>query len=188
MPITTEAYPYGTGSTVISASFFMDPDFPERTGTDYRSIQVVSTGKRFDSREELAAARAKDPKALILWHFLDTEQNPRDRELLDVSVMYPGGAIASDAVPWSNPDGTIYVGDEWPLGSDKTSHPRSSGTYTRFLREWVRERNAVPLMEAIAKCSLIPAQIMEGCAPQFRRKGRLQEGCDADIVALISRP
>jgi N-acyl-D-glutamate deacylase len=184
LPITTEAYPYGTGSTVISASFFMDPDFPERTGTDYRSIQVVSTGKRFDSREELAAARAKDPKALILWHFLDTEQNPRDRELLDVSVMYPGGAIASDAVPWSNPDGSIYAGDEWPLGSDKTSHPRSSGTYTRFLREWVRERDAVTLMEAIAKCSLIPAQVMEGCAPQFRRKGRLQEGCDADIVVF----
>lgn len=183
LPITTEAYPYGTGSTVLSAGFFMEPDFPERTGTGYGAIQIVTTGKRFESREELAVARSESPEALILWHFLD-EENPHDRKLLDVSVMYPGGAIASDAVPWSNPDGTLYGGEEWPLPADKSAHPRSAGTYTRFLAQWVRERNAVPLIEAIAKCSLIPAQIVESCSKQFRRKGRIQEGCDADIVVF----
>ena len=98
--------------------------------------------------------------------------------------MYPGGAIASDAMPWSQADGTPYEGDEWPLGPDKTAHPRSSGTFTRFLRQWVRERNAIPLVDAIAKCTLIPAKIVESCAPLFRHKGRLQPGCDADIVAF----
>lgn len=183
LPVTTEAYPYGTGSTVMSAGFFMDTDFPERTGTGYAAIQEVSTGKRFKSRDELAEAREATPGALVLWHFLD-ESNPRDNELLDISVMYPGGAIASDAVPWSNPDGTLYADDEWPLGPDKTSHPRSSGTYTRFLSRWVREREVVPLLDAVAKCSLIPAKIVESCSGQFRRKGRLQAGCDADIVVF----
>jgi N-acyl-D-glutamate deacylase len=183
LPVTTEAYPYGTGSTVMSAGFFMETDFPERTGTGYDAIQEVSTGKRFKSRDELAAARTATPGALVLWHFLDSK-NPHDDELLDVSVMYPGGAIASDAVPWSNPNGTLYSGDEWPLGPDKSSHPRSSGTYTRFLSQWVRERKVVPLPDAIAKCTLIPARIVESCSEQFRRKGRLQAGCDADIVVF----
>lgn len=181
--ITTEAYPYGTGSTVMSAGYFMEPDFPERTGTNYGSIQVVSTGKRFASRDELAQARSETPEALVLWHILD-EENPHDKSLLDISVMFAGGAIASDAVPWSNPDGSIYGGLEWPLGPDKTSHPRSSGTFTRFLRQWVRERQALPLMEAIEKCTLVPARIVESCSKEFRRKGRLQAGCDADIVVF----
>lgn len=181
LPITTEAYPYGTGSTVVSAGFFMDPDYPQKTGTGYEAIQLISTGERLKSREQLAEVRAKKPEAIILWHFLDPE-NPYDEKLLDVSVMYPGGAIASDGIPWSNPDGSIYGGDEWPLGADKTSHPRSSGTFTRFLRQWVVERQAVPLMEAIAKCTIIPANIVETCCEQFRRKGRIQPDCDADIV------
>jgi len=87
-------------------------------------------------------------------------------------------------MPWSQPDGTLYDGPEWPLGADKTSHPRSSGTFTRFLRQWVRERQAVPLLEAIEKCTLVPARIMASCAPAFGRKGRLQPGCDADIVVF----
>lgn len=183
LPVTTEAYPYGTGSTVMSAGFFMEMDYPERTGAGYSAIEVVTTGKRFASRDELAAARAETPQSLVLWHFLDMD-NPHDHALLDVSVMYPGGAIASDAVPWCNPDGSLYTGEEWPLPADKSSHPRSSGTYTRFLAKWVREREAVPLMEAIAKCTLIPARIVESCSEVFSRKGRLRQGCDADIVVF----
>lgn len=181
LPITTEAYPYGTGSTVMSAEFFMDPDYPEKTGAGYEAIQVISTGERFASREQLAQARVATPEAIVLWHFFDLK-DPHDSRLLDAAIMYPGGAIASDAIPWSNPDGSLYTGEEWPLGSDKSAHPRSCGTYTRFLSRWVRERQVIPLMEAIEKCTFIPAQIMEKCSPDFGRKGRLQPGCDADIV------
>jgi len=179
--LTTEAYPYGTGSTVLGASFFIEDSFPERTGTGYNTIELVATKRRLEGRNELVAARDDNPQALVLWHFLDPE-SPHNQKLLDVSVLYPGGAIASDAVPWSNPDGTLYAGEEWPLPAEKSSHPRSSGTFSRFLCQWVRERRAIPLMEAIAKCSLIPAQIVESCSDAFRFKGRLQKGCDADIV------
>lgn len=184
LKVTTEAYPYGTGSTVISAGFFVDPDFEMRTGTGFDAIEVVSTHKRLQDRADLEAVKARDPSTLVLWHFLDTDSNDRHQRLLDVSVMYPGGAIASDAMPWSQADGTLYEGDEWPLGDDKTAHPRSSGTFTRFLRQWVREREAMPLSEAIAKCTLIPAQIVSRCAPAFTRKGRLQVGADADVVVF----
>jgi len=184
LPITTEAYPYGTGSTFIGAGYFADPEFFNRTGTTHRTVQLVSSRRRFDSPEDLAAVRAKEPSLQVLWHFLDIEENAHHRALLDVSVLFPGGAIASDALPWNLPDGSVYTGQEWPLGPDKSSHPRSSGTFTRFLRHWVRERKAISLMEAIAKCTLIPAKIVEGCAPQLGRKGRLQEHGDADIVVF----
>ena len=184
LKVTVEAYPYGTGSTVVGAVFFSDPAFPERTGTGYGSIEALASGNRFADRGEILSAQDEDPGALVLWHFLDTAANARHRDLLDISVLFPGGAIASDAVPWLLPDGSTYEGDAWPLPEDAVSHPRSSGTFTRFLREWVRERRAVPLVEGLRKCSLIPARLLEPSTPGMRKKGRLQVGCDADIVCF----
>ena len=106
----------------------------------YDSVQRVHDGRRFRDRQELLAAQATEPSTLVLWHILDTENNPHHRDLLDMSVLYPGGAIASDAMPWTLSDGSAYTGDAWPLPADATSHPRSAGCFTRFIREWVRER------------------------------------------------
>ncbi len=184
LKVTVEAYPYGTGSTVLGAAFFADPAFPERTGTGYGAVEMVDTGRSFTHRDEMLAAQAQDPGSLVLWHFLDVEANQRHRDLLDVSILYPGGAIASDAMPWSLTDGSFYEGDAWPLPANASAHPRSSGTFTRFLRQWVREREALSLIDGLAKCTLIPAQILEGSTPAMRTKGRLQVGADADIVVF----
>jgi N-acyl-D-aspartate/D-glutamate deacylase len=184
LPITVEAYPYGTGSTVVGAGFFMDPQFPERTGTPYSAIELLKNRHRFADVEEVIAAREDDPSALVLWHFLDTVGNTRDHALLDLSVMYAGGAIASDAMPWSQADGRLYTGDAWPIPDEMTNHPRSSGTFTRFIHQWVVQRKVVPLMEAIEKSSLIPARILEKSVPAMQKKGRLQVGCDADIIVF----
>ena len=48
----------------------------------------------------------------------------------------------------------------------------------------MREAGTIGLSEALAKTSLIPAQILEDAVPQMRTKGRLQEGADADIVVF----
>ena len=184
LKVTVEAYPYGTGSTVLGAVFFSDADFPRKTGSDFSAIEMVDTGHRFRDRTDLLTAQQQDPGALVLWHFLDVEANQRHRDLLDVSMLFPGGAVASDAMPWTMPDGSTYVGDAWPLPAEASSHPRSSGTFTRFLRHWVRERQAMPLMDGLRKCTLIPARILEASTPQMQRKGRLQIGCDADIVVF----
>ena len=183
LKVTVEAYPYGTGSTVVGATFFADPAFPARTGGSYGSLELLRTGQRLAERGDLLAAQEKDPGDLVLWHFLDVASDARHRDLLDVSVLFPGGAIASDAIPWML-GGAPYVGDAWPLPDGVVSHPRSAGTFTRFQREWVRERQTVPLLEGIAKCSLVPARILEPSTPAMGRKGRLQPGCDADIVVF----
>lgn len=184
LPITVESYPYGTGSTVLAAAFFSDPNFIERNGTGYDSIQRVTDGSRFHNREEVLAAQTTEPSTLVLWHVLDIENNPRHRDLLDMAVLFPGSAIASDAMPWSMPDGSTYTGDAWPLPDDASSHPRSAGTFTRFLRQWVREREMVPLLEGIRRCTLIPAEILASSTPAMRAKGRLQPGADADVVVF----
>ena len=184
LPITVEAYPYGTGSTVLAAAFFNDPEFEERNGTGYDSVQRVTDGTRFRDREELLAAQAEEPSTLVLWHILDTENNAHHRDLLDMSVLYPGGAIASDAMPWSLADGSVYTGDAWPLPADATSHPRSAGCFTRFMKEWVRERQAVSLLEGVRKCTLIPAEILAASTPTMQNKGRLLAGADADVVVF----
>ena len=56
--------------------------------------------------------------------------------------------------------------------------------FTRFIRHWVRERQAVPLIEGIRKVSLIPAQILEASTPAMAGKGRLAVGADADVVVF----
>ena len=182
LPVTTEAYPYGTGATVVSAGFFMDPDFTKRTGSAYSNVELIHNHHRFVDRDDVAQARAASPTDLVMWHFLDVEVNDEHRRLLDLSVTYPGGSIASDAMPWVRADGSIYEGLDWPLPEGLSAHPRSSGTFTRFLRDYVRDRGVMTLMEGLAKCTILPARVIEGCAPQIRRKARLQEGCDADIV------
>jgi N-acyl-D-glutamate deacylase len=184
LKVTVEAYPYGTGSTVVGATFFADPAFPERFGTGYDAIELVAERHRFGSRDELLAAQADDPSALVLIHFLDVAMNEGHRSLLDTSVMFPGGAIASDAIPWTLADGTTYRGTAWPLPDDAVSHPRSSGTFTKYLREWVRERQTCSLIDGLAKCTLIPARILEPSTPAMLKKGRLGPGADADIVVF----
>lgn len=182
--ISVEAYPYGTGSTVVSAPFFSDPDFTLRTGSTYRQVGLIQETETFADRGELLSASKANPSSLVKWHFLDTDHNAAHRKMLDISVLYPGGSIASDAMPWVLPDGNIYEGEEWPLPASLSSHPRSCGTFSKFLREYVRERNAIGLAEAIAKCTIEPARILESSVPQMRRKARLQEGCDADILVF----
>ena len=182
LPVTTEAYPYGAGSTVVGAGFFKDPDFTKRTGSQYSAIELVKNLHRFTDRDDLLKAAHEDPSDLVMWHYLDVEANDDHRRMLDASVTYPGASIASDAMPWVRPDGSIYEGDEWPLPAEVSAHPRSSGTFTRFLREYTREREVMPLMEALAKCTIYPASVIEGCAPQIARKARLREGFDADVT------
>ena len=64
---------------------------------------------------------------------------------------------------------------------------RSSGTFTKFLRDYALDRPVLPLAEALAKCTIHPARVIEGSVPQIARKARLRAGFDADIVVFDPR-
>ncbi len=48
----------------------------------------------------------------------------------------------------------------------------------------MRERKSLSLMEALRKMTLLPAQRVEGASAQMIKKGRVQEGADADLTLL----
>jgi N-acyl-D-glutamate deacylase len=178
--ITTEAYPYGAGSTVVGAEIFRG-NWRERLG-GATAGDIELAGVSFTD-STLAEAQAKTPGAWIVSHFLRPDRSAADQNYLDQSVLFPGGAIASDAMPWTS-KGQPVTGDVWPLPEDAFAHPRSAGTYTRFLRDYVRERRKVTLQDGLRRMTLIPAQILDGSVPQMKRKGRVQVGADADLVAF----
>ena len=180
--ITVEAYPYGAGATGIGAAMFRGEDWQARMGGVAKSDFTVAGEPLSD--EEFDRLQAEAPGTGIVVHFMNPDTRPGDQELLDVSLLYPGGAIASDGGGWGTPEGELLDQHIWPLPADAVSHPRSAGTYSKFLRVYVRERHAISLIEAIAKLSFYPAQIMQASVPQMERKGRIQVGADADIVVF----
>jgi N-acyl-D-glutamate deacylase len=179
--VTTEAYPYGAGSSAIGAEVFRGDDWLQRWGVPDASR--METNGRALSQKEITELQESAPGTIVVMHFLKPEDSERDRDLLDKSVLFPGGAIASDAMPWTDSKGAlISEPDVWPLPEGAFAHPRTSGCYSRFLAEFVRKRNAISLSDGLAKCSLIPANIMAESVPQMRTKGRLQVGMDADLM------
>lgn len=177
--ITVEAYPYGAGSTSIGAALFRGENWQARMGAIKKSDFTLDGMPLSDA--EFDRLQREAPGTEIVVHFIHPDENSEDAEVLAQSVLYPGGAIASDGGFWAI-NGEPIASDIWPVPANAQSHPRSAGTFSKFLRVYYREQNALSLSDAIAKMSLIPAQILEEAVPQMRRKGRLQEGADADIV------
>lgn len=180
LKVTAEAYPYGAGATAIGAAMFRGDRWRERVGgVDASSFDV--NGKRL-TEEELAYYRKEKPGTPAIIHFLELD-NPDDRAVLDKSVLFPGGVIASDGGDWSI-GGKPLPQETWPLPENAWSHPRSAGTYARFLGSYVRDRKKVSLLEAIRRVSYGPAKILQDAVPQMKFKGRIQVGADADVVVF----
>ena len=139
------------------------------------------------TEKQLNDYQKNSPGTIIVWHFLD-ENNPDDLVLLDKSVLHPNILIESDEMFWMFMDGEGHIenydGDAWPLPEETFSHPRSNGTFAKILRSYVRERELLTMQEALRKISLMPAQTLEDFVPQMKKKGRLQEGMDADIAVF----
>lgn len=178
VPITVESYPYPAASTVIGAAMFRGADWQRRLG-GVRYEDFEYEGRALDEKSFLAL-QSSDPGAIIVYKYLRTASSRSDQEMLDAALLFPGSTIASDAMPWIL-NGKMLSGDIWPLPAEAFAHPRSAGTFSRFLREYVRERRLISLPDALRRMTLIPAQILEASVPQMRSKGRLQVGADADI-------
>ena len=158
LDVTTEAYPYGAGMTDITSALF-NPGWREKLGIAYSDLQMVDTGERLTAETFERYHEAPEPRYVIL------HTNPP--ELVDAVMLHPLTMVASD--------GGLKNGK---------GHPRSAGTYARVLSRYVRAQGRMSLMEAIRKASLMPAQRLETSVAEARRKGRLQEGADADIAVF----
>jgi N-acyl-D-aspartate/D-glutamate deacylase len=140
--------------TFITGAFF-GPGWRERRNIDYGDLEMPGTGERL-TRERFESLHAAPIPRLILIHM-----NPDT--VVDAVIMNPLVMIASDGI---------------------AGHPRLAGTCARVLARYVRSQGTLPLLEAVRKLSLMPAQRLETAPKAARRKGRLQEGADADIVVF----
>jgi N-acyl-D-aspartate/D-glutamate deacylase len=179
--VSTEAYPYGSGMTGIGAAFLAPERLGER-GLTPSSLTYASTGERVASEARLRELRQADPGGLVIIQLLD-EDDPADREYLMRSLTFPGSVVASDAMPmtWQGPEPDPLA---WPLPDTAITHPRTAGTFSRALRLLTRDGGGLGLAEALGKCSLHPARLLQDRVPAMRRKGRLQAGGDADVVVF----
>lgn len=181
LPITLEAYPYPAGSTMIGSAFFRGPNWQERLGgVRYEDFEL--NGEPLDEAR-FNELQKNAPNTVIVFKYLRPDINPKDDAYLDRSMLYPGGAVASDAVWWTL-NGKLVEGDVWPMPKGAHAHPRSAGTFSRLLRVYVRETQKLTLMQAIEKASLTPARILEGSVPQMKTKGRIKPGADADLIVF----
>jgi N-acyl-D-aspartate/D-glutamate deacylase len=155
LDVTTEAYPYTASMTEIASAAY---DGWGTQGPDYfATLLWPATGERL-TRESFERYRKQGGFVI---RFGNTE------EMVQMAISHPLVMIASD--------GIIENGK---------GHPRGAGTYARVLGKYVRQENALTLMDAVRKSSLMPAQRLESMSPQMRQKGRLRVGADADILVF----
>ncbi|HET6909648.1 MAG TPA: amidohydrolase family protein [Mycobacteriales bacterium] len=177
--VTTEAYPYGAGSTGIGA-FFLEPERLPRMGLKPNRIRYMPTGERVADEARLRELRANDPGGLAIIEFFD-ENDPAERDVLHRSLLFDDAIVASDAMPltWNGE----HQDDAWPIPKSAATHPRSAGTFSRSLRVMTRQHD-MPLLEAIRRMTLLPAQVLESATSAMKHKGRLAPGADADVTVF----
>jgi dihydroorotase len=157
--VTTEVYPYSAGYTNL-ASVIFDDGWQQRMKIDYGDLQWLATGERLT--EATFAKYRRQGGGPVIHHSIP-------EATVDLAVAAPGVIIASDA------------GDYEENGN---GHPRSAGTFARVLGRHVREKQALTLMEALAKMTILPARRLEGASPSMKTKGRIRVGADADITVF----
>jgi N-acyl-D-amino-acid deacylase len=69
--------------------------------------------------------------------------------------------------------------DGLPPGRGGRPHPRMYGTFPRFLGRYVRDRQVLPLGEAVRRVTSMPAEIF-----RIPHRGRVRPGYVADLVAF----
>jgi dihydroorotase len=129
-----------------------------KSDADYALLQWPATGERLNAE---SFRRYREQGGWVILHGRSEETN-------EWIVAQPDVMVASDGVPY-------YKGP---------AHPRGAGTFARVLGYYVRERNALSLMDGLAKMTLLPAERVSGAAAQMKRKGRIQAGADADITVF----
>ena len=142
-------------------SALFDEGWQERFGgASYSDIYVAET------QERLTEARFFELRAQPEILSVQTEFIPEEEMIM--GLRSPLGIVSSDG------GGLV----------DGGGHPRSTGTFARFLGRFVRELEIVDWMEGIRKITLLPAQRLEKAIPGMEKKGRLQIGMDADVTVF----
>ncbi|MBS1722953.1 MAG: amidohydrolase family protein [Armatimonadetes bacterium] len=154
--VTCDFYPYTAFGTGIGSEVFA-PGWQQRFGIDYGDLEWAKTHERLTAE---TFAKYQKEGGMVMAH-----------------------AIPESAVLAALKSSATMVGSDGGLEKG-VGHPRSSGTFARVLGHYALNRQEISVMKAIEKMTLRPAKRMQGRCPAFKRKGRIQVGCDADIAVF----
>ena len=154
LDVTTEAYPYEAGMTTINSALF-NAGWQAKYDISYKDLMLPENGERLTKERFDELHASSNPQLVITF--------TNSMQVIDALIPNPLIMIASDG---------------------EKGHPRDAGTYSRVLSRYVREQGTITLMDGLRKMTLMPAQWLEKSTPEGHRKGRLQEGADADITVF----
>jgi N-acyl-D-amino-acid deacylase len=148
------AFPSCIGSSIL------DGNWADKYGKGVSEENIIIssgiyTGKKCDP-EMYHYLRDELPKTLVTVFVLDEDE-------IDKAIEKPYVYISTNGA-----DGPHYPG---------IGHPETAGTFPRLIKKYVREKGTLPLIEAIKKVSLLPAQRFG-----IDKRGEIREGYMADIV------
>jgi N-acyl-D-amino-acid deacylase len=115
-----------------------------------------------DPAEALLEVLRRSPSTGVLY-FIAEEAN------VELGLSQPWVSIGSDAEAMRLQ----------PADQESSSHPRTFGTFARFLGHYVRDREVASFADAIHRMTSLPAETLG-----LRARGRLAPGCFADVVVL----
>jgi N-acyl-D-amino-acid deacylase len=150
------------------------------TGSDERVLLIAATEDSLKpllgkSLAEIAKLRGTTPEDALIdlviedyaragaAYFLMSEDN------VELGLKQPWVSLGSDEGSTA-PEGVFLK---------SSAHPRAYGNFARFLGHYVRERQLMPLQEAIFRLTGLPAQNWK-----LEGRGCLKVGCHADITVF----
>lgn len=155
LDITACTCPYDFWATYLNSARF-DPGWQSRFRISYGDLHLAGSSERL------------------------TE--PSFRKYRSAGKLAVAYAIPEEDVVGALRSPMVMIGSDAILEPGFNNHPRASGTFARTLGRYVRERNVLPLMDAVAKMTILPARRLERRSEAMRRKGRLSVGADADVT------
>ena len=162
LDISVDSGLYSGFATAIGSAVF-DEGCIEKWGCDYNSL-IAGTGKYKGQRltkqmyEELRRDYPDDTGIGMVGEEYEVF------EILDK----PYVMVCTDA-------GTLY-------DNGIPGHPQDAGTYPKLFKTMVREQHRITLIEAISRCTYMPAKRLG-----LNNKGVIEIGADADILIFDSK-
>ena len=154
LDLLCDCYPYSAFSTVIGATTYDEGFLELYQEEDYSGILIVNgkyAGQRC-TKEIYDDLRANAPDTATVAYFMKDED-------IDMALLSPLVMVASDG-----------------LRKEGKGHPRASGTFPRFIRNYIKT-GKIGLLDGIAKLTSMPAERLH-----LDSKGNFCTGSDGDVV------
>ena len=204
LDVLTDQYPYTafmTGLAVILLPGWANDGSPEETTVRLRDpatrarvlAEIASENWDWDMLQIGIAASRRETQGLTLAELGRREGKPPAEAALDLMID-ENGWVAAVHFAMSEEDVEAVLRDTHTMiGSDGVAndpqgalaegkiHPRAYGTFPRVLARYVRDREVLPLAEAIRRMTMLPAQRLN-----LTDRGRLAVGMKADLTIFDS--